>query len=116
MDVGQFSFSDVQAPVFANGCPPNQQLFSGPLESPVTVTWLDPVVTDNDGQNVTLTSSVAKGSSLGPGVHVVRLTAADVSGNHASCNFVISVQGTPDTAILLLPFLIKKREEVFSRR
>ena len=93
IDLDHFLFSDIEAPVFSNGCPANQQLYSGPLESPVSVTWLDPVVSDNSGQAVTLTSSVAKGSSLGPGIHVVRLTATDQSGNRASCNFIISVQG-----------------------
>ena len=85
--------ADHESPKFPNGCPANQQLFAGPLESPVTVTWSDPDTSDNSGQSVTLSSDVRKGSTLGPGFYVIRITAADPMGNKASCNFVVTVGG-----------------------
>ena len=85
--------TDVEAPVIANGCPADQQLFSGPLESPVNVSWADPVITDNSGEEVTLTSDPAKGSMLEVGSHTVEVKATDASGNDASCVFFVSVQG-----------------------
>ena len=84
---------DVEAPVIVNGCPADQQLFSGPLESPVNVSWGDPVITDNSGEEVTLTSDPAKGSMLEVGSHTVGVKATDASGNNASCVFFVSVQG-----------------------
>ena len=86
-------FPDVQAPTFSSGCPANQHLYSGPLEAPVAVTWTDPVTQDNSGLAVTLSSSVAKGTTLGSGVHVVKIIATDTEGNSASCSFVIQMQG-----------------------
>ncbi|XP_076451135.1 uncharacterized protein LOC143287013 [Babylonia areolata] len=83
---------DQEAPRFPSGCPANQQLFSGPLGSPVSVTWPDPQVTDNSNQSVTLTSSVAKGTAVGPGFHVIWVTGTDPAGNWARCNFVVMVQ------------------------
>ena len=59
----------------------------------MTVTWTDPHVIDNSGLAVTLTSDVAKGSELDPGFHGIRITATDMSGNSASCNFFVSVEG-----------------------
>ena len=57
------------------------------------MTWTDPDVSDNSGLDVTLTSDVAKGAELGPGFHVIRITATDMSGNAASCNFVVTMEG-----------------------
>ena len=86
-------FTDVESPVFANGCPADLQLYSGPLESPVNVTWDDPVTTDNSGETVTLTSDPVKGSLLGVGSHTVEVKATDAGGNKASCVFIVNVQG-----------------------
>ncbi|XP_070184227.1 sushi, von Willebrand factor type A, EGF and pentraxin domain-containing protein 1-like isoform X2 [Littorina saxatilis] len=94
---------DGQPPSFTNGCPANQKLYSGPLETPVTVTWVDPVVNDNSGQSVTLSSSLAKGAALGPGFHVIRVTATDNDSNSAACNFVITVQARTCSSILSPP-------------
>ncbi|XP_076450356.1 sushi, von Willebrand factor type A, EGF and pentraxin domain-containing protein 1-like isoform X2 [Babylonia areolata] len=84
--------ADVEGPTFPNGCPANQNLFSGPLESPVTLTWSDPVTTDNSGQAVTLTSDLARGSRVGVGSHKVTITASDLAGNTASCSLVVTVK------------------------
>ena len=60
----------------------------------MAVTWTDPVTTDNSGQNVTLTSSLASGSELGPGDYSVTITATDVMGNQADCCFNVVVEGS----------------------
>ncbi|KAK7477576.1 hypothetical protein BaRGS_00031181 [Batillaria attramentaria] len=73
---------DVAAPEFPSGCPANKQVFSGPLESPVTVTWDDPVASDNSGQSVTLTSSPSKGSALGLGKTMPDSVPASTRGPH----------------------------------
>lgn len=87
-------FSDIELPKLPNGCPADQNVFSGPLESPVPASWVDPVATDNSGQAVTLRSDLQKGASLGLGVHTVEITAHDQEGNQASCRFVVTVSGT----------------------
>ena len=86
-------WKDVEAPKFPNGCPYNQKMYSGPLESPVAVNWSDPDVTDNSASSVTLTSDVIKGTLLDPGFHIIRITASDLAGNKVSCNFVVTVEG-----------------------
>ncbi|XP_070189502.1 P-selectin-like [Littorina saxatilis] len=83
---------DVEAPIFTNGCPTNQHVFSGPLRVPVTVTWTDPVATDNSGGLVTLTSDPGKGSRVGPGVHTVWINATDTAGNVESCTFKVIIE------------------------
>ncbi|KAK7466019.1 hypothetical protein BaRGS_00037420, partial [Batillaria attramentaria] len=83
---------DVEAPKFPNGCPADQNLYSGPLESPVPVTWTDPATSDNSGRHVTLTSRPVKGSTLEPGHHTVTISARDSAGNKAECSFIVSVQ------------------------
>ncbi|XP_070199321.1 sushi, von Willebrand factor type A, EGF and pentraxin domain-containing protein 1-like [Littorina saxatilis] len=88
-----YSCVDVQPPTFPNGCPVNQELFSGPLETPVAVFWDDPDTLDNSNQSVTLTSDpAASGSLLGPGFHLITITANDSSANSASCNFVVEIR------------------------
>ena len=97
--------SDVEAPTFPNGCPADLSVFSGPLESPVSITWTDPVTTDNSGQSVTLTSDLAKGSQLGLGSHTVTLNASDAVGNIGSCNFYVTVQGEVSASVCLMRVL-----------
>lgn len=97
-----YDIADVQPPTFPNGCPVNQELFSGPLETPVAVFWDDPDTLDNSNQSVTLTSDpAASGSLLGPGFHLITITANDSSANSASCNFVVEIRGE-----LYQPFLL----------
>ncbi|XP_076471369.1 uncharacterized protein LOC143301165 [Babylonia areolata] len=83
---------DVEAPTFPSGCPPDIHQFSGPLGSPVSVTWNDPDVSDNSGDNITLTSDTASGSSFLPGFHTVRVTATDTNGNSRICKFFVIIQ------------------------
>ncbi|XP_070200226.1 uncharacterized protein [Littorina saxatilis] len=83
---------DTTVPTFTNGCPPDLQQYSGPLGAAVTLTWTDPVTSDNSGGSVTLTSQPVSGSSFPPGLHRVTITAADPAGNKAFCSFSINVQ------------------------
>ncbi|XP_070189505.1 P-selectin-like isoform X2 [Littorina saxatilis] len=85
---------DILPPKFTNGCPADQNMFSGPLRAPVAVTWTDPVTIDNSREIVTLSSDPVKGSRLGPGVHSVTLIATDTAGNEATCmlNIIIRVR------------------------
>ncbi|XP_076471526.1 P-selectin-like isoform X2 [Babylonia areolata] len=84
--------TDREAPTFPHGCPDDLTFFSGPLRSPVTVTWADPAVSDTSLDPVTVTSDPAKGSRLGVGVHTVTVTAVDGAGNEANCSFLVNVQ------------------------
>ncbi|XP_076471578.1 uncharacterized protein LOC143301281 [Babylonia areolata] len=83
---------DTEPPRFPQGCPADLSTFSGPLRSPLAVTWADPAVTDNGPDPVTLTYDPAKGSRLGVGRHRVTVTAADHAGNNASCTFLVNVE------------------------
>ncbi|KAL8601942.1 hypothetical protein ACOMHN_008434 [Nucella lapillus] len=82
---------DKTVPRFPNGCPADLSLFSGPLRTPVEVTWPGPVVTDNGPDPVTLSSDPAKGSRLGVGRHTVRVTAVDGARNTANCSFLVNI-------------------------
>ncbi|KAK7485590.1 hypothetical protein BaRGS_00023165, partial [Batillaria attramentaria] len=100
---------DVEPPKFPNGCPPNQQLSSGPLQAPVLVTWADPDYTENSGGNVTFSSAPARGSSLAYGIFTAKkcqalsapsngrlaCTGGYVEGSECtvSCNQGYEVQG-----------------------
>ncbi|KAK7477575.1 hypothetical protein BaRGS_00031180, partial [Batillaria attramentaria] len=84
--------ADREKPKFSNGCPANQQLYTGPLESPVPVTWDSPETSDNSGGPVTVTSQPPNGTSLGAGLHSIKFTAADATGNTEICYTTISVQ------------------------
>ncbi|KAK7466020.1 hypothetical protein BaRGS_00037421, partial [Batillaria attramentaria] len=83
---------DVQPPQFPNGCPADMDVFSGPLESPVSVVWSDPLTTDNSGAKATVTSQPSSGSVLGLGNHTVTVKATDAMLNEASCSFVVTVK------------------------
>ena len=67
-------------------------LDSGPLGASIVLDWTDPDVTDNSALPVTLTSDITKGSLIGPGFHIIRITAKDNEQNTVSCNFIVVVQ------------------------
>ena len=54
------------------------------------VTWADPAVTDNCGNN-TLASDIASGSSFDVGVTEVTYTATDIHGNQSTMSFNVTV-------------------------
>ncbi|KAK7475613.1 hypothetical protein BaRGS_00033162, partial [Batillaria attramentaria] len=83
---------DYEAPKFPDGCPPDQEVFSGPLGSAVNVSWVEPKVTDNSGQHVTLHSDHVSGAQFGPGTHIIKITATDSVGNNASCVTAVTVR------------------------
>lgn len=83
---------DVEPPKFPNGCPESRTVFSGPLEAPTAVTWPDPATSDNSGEQATVSSSLPKGSKLGPGDYRISINATDRAGNTESCNFMVTVR------------------------
>ena len=59
------------------------------------VTWLDPVVTDNSGQSLTVVCVPESGSTFPLDVvTTVTCTVTDDAGNSAACDFTVTVVGT----------------------
>ncbi|XP_041482308.1 hyalin-like [Lytechinus variegatus] len=85
--------SDNEAPVITN-CPSAQTKTSEVGAETATVHWPEPIESDNSG-NVTLDLSHDSGDSFPIGQTVVTYTARDLSGNVATCTFVILVTAPP---------------------
>ncbi|XP_041483492.1 hyalin-like [Lytechinus variegatus] len=85
--------SDNEAPVITN-CPTAQTKTSEVGAETATVHWPEPIESDNSG-NVTLDLSHDSGDSFPIGQTVVTYTARDLSGNVATCTFVILVTAPP---------------------
>ena len=66
------------------------------------VTWADPAVTDNCGNN-TLTSDIASGSSFDVGVTEVTYTATDIHGNQSTMSFNVTVTDGQNPTIANMP-------------
>ena len=58
-----------------------------------TITWTEPVVTDNSGL-CTVTSTHNSGDTFSIGSTTVTYIAVDASGNQKTISFVITVNGT----------------------
>ena len=56
--------------------------------------WTDPVAIDNSGAAPTVTSNYQSPQSFSQGIHVIKYTAVDQSGNEARCSFKVNVTGT----------------------
>ena len=107
---GSVTIADNQPPVIE--CPANVSVMAPTGSTSMTVNGLEPLtLTDNCGGNVNQTyqqSGVTTGSGSGPangtynaGTTTVVYTAADSSGNTATCSFTVVVDaGTPLTLIL----------------
>nr|XP_054770970.1 hyalin-like [Lytechinus pictus] len=85
--------NDNEAPVITN-CPSAQTKTSEVGAETATVHWPEPIESDNSG-NVTLDLSHNSGDSFSIGQTVVTYTARDLSGNMATCTFVILVTAPP---------------------
>ena len=57
-----------------------------------SVTWLEPLATDNSGIQ-TMTSTHNTGSSFSIGVTVVSYTSVDPSGHKTSATFSLTIEG-----------------------
>ena len=95
VDPQRFVFvSDFTAPTVV--CPDNISVVAKPLETGVTVTWTEPVATDNGGPPAVRQSHFS-GSffSLKYSPHTVTYTATDAAENSASCSFNIEILYVP---------------------
>ena len=82
---------DNEYPVLA-GCPADITLVVSASSDRINVSWTPPSATDNSNQ-VGLTSNIDPYTELVVGVYVVTYTATDGSGNTATCNFTVTVNG-----------------------
>ncbi|XP_048238493.1 sushi repeat-containing protein SRPX2-like [Haliotis rufescens] len=93
-----FECADVEPPVF-NNCP-SQKIHqtSDPASNLTKVIWPTITVSDNSGQQVTMTPTFAHtvtsiGGSFPVGTHIVRFDAKDAAGNKATqCIFVVKIE------------------------
>ncbi len=83
---------DTEAPIITN-CPTNMTIPSG-IACDTVVTWVEPTITDNCDNNVTVVVSPALGTPFMVGTTTVTYTATDASGNVSSCSFDITVTDT----------------------
>ena len=88
-----FFFSDSQSPTFVT-CP------GGPIVAyaerdkfSAFVNWTEPVAIDNSGVTPTVTSNYQSPQRFSRGTHVITYTAADQSGNMATCSVTVKVLG-----------------------
>ena len=81
--------NDVEVPVFSN-CPIDMIIPSG-VNCDTVATWIDPTITDNCDENVTVVVSPDLGTAFTAGTTTVTYTATDASGNESTCSFNITV-------------------------
>ncbi|XP_038070381.1 hyalin-like isoform X2 [Patiria miniata] len=92
---GGIHIQEVEAdttPPVVSGCPTAAIEATVPLgTTATTVTWTPPTATDGPGVLVTTSSNYSPGHRFNLGMTTVRYTFADVAGNQAFCDFVVSV-------------------------
>ena len=86
--------TDHEAPVIT--CPSNQTV-TCPSQENVTVVYTAPQVTDNSGENPSITCDVESGSTFKVGETTVICQAVDGVGNQAACSFTVIVVGMSST-------------------
>jgi hypothetical protein len=91
--------ADLEAPMIAN-IPTDLSLPSEPGLCGATVTWMEPMVTDNCGAS-TLTGTGSPGQVYPVGESTVYYTAIDASGNVAEASFTITVLDSQGPEIVL---------------
>ncbi|MGE4632768.1 MAG: HYR domain-containing protein [Planctomycetota bacterium] len=98
--ITQIIVLDGEAPVISNM--PLDITLEAPLGScSVSVTWDAP--TTEDCTEVTLTSSIASGSEIQIGIHVVVYTAIDAQGNIAESFFTVTILDIEEPQISQMP-------------
>jgi len=90
--------SDVELPVFTN-CPNDMTIPSG-INCDTIVTWVEPTITDNCDNNVSVVVFPTLGTAFMTGTTTVTYTATDASGNVSSCSFDVTIADTE------APFLV----------
>jgi gliding motility-associated-like protein len=95
---------DVEAPVITN-CPSDITVITNANSCTAVVNWIPPTVMDNcgNGNNITLVSSHANGSSFSTGTTVVTLTYTDLAGNSSVCTFNVNVIDSVPPVIVNCP-------------
>ena len=88
--------SDIQRPSITN-CPQNITVTADPSSCIASVSWTDPILTDNCG-TPTLYSSHSNPGTYLEGITTVTLRATDACGNTATCSFTITVLPCCNTA------------------
>ncbi len=82
---------DTVAPSFS-GCPSNMTFVLPPDSCFKAVFWTPPTASDNCSQGLMLSGSQhVPGTIFSTGTHAVLYVATDVSGNSASCSFLVSI-------------------------
>ena len=86
-------FVDVEPPIIHN-CPKSKIVYTDKGEDYITVSWSKPFVTDNSGENISMT---LVDDNIDPfyavGSYRIIYTAQDSAGNRAkACQFTISVR------------------------
>ena len=74
-------------------CPVDFTRANDPGKDFATVEWAPPVVHENTGRDVEITSDREWGGELDLGETKVTLTATDYAGNSANCTFTVTVIG-----------------------
>lgn len=95
--------NDTENPV-VNNCPSNISVTNSPNQCGANVNWVFPTVSDNcPGSAILQTGGGAPGSLFPVGVSTIVFTAADASGNTASCSFTITVTDNQPPVIVNCP-------------
>ena len=93
--------ADTEGPVLTN-CPMDMTVPSG-VACDTIVTWIEPTITDNCDNNVTVVVSPPLGTAFVAGTTTVTYTATDGNGNISICSFDITVTDTEGPIIMDCP-------------
>lgn len=101
-DVASFTLNgDATSPEFLL-CPDDFSVAINFGEDSVGVSWVDPFVEDNCGEEgLTLTSNSISGSNFSPGETEVVYLATDAGGNTAECAFLVEVVPTDELTFFI---------------
>lgn len=86
-----FLLSDNELPAITD-CPPDKVRDTLPMQNFTYVTWNEPSAMDNDGI-ASFSVDLVNGSVFTVGNTTVTYTAVDLSGNEATCSFLVTVEG-----------------------
>ena len=92
----QIIVRDAQAPTIT--CPANVQVNAPSTGPSLTVSWTEPVTSDNQGVK-SVASSPVRGASFTIGVTTVRYTVTDLADLTAQCTFTVTVKDVTDPTI-----------------
>ncbi|PFX24406.1 sushi, von Willebrand factor type A, EGF and pentraxin domain-containing protein 1-like isoform X3 [Stylophora pistillata] len=82
---------DFTPPTFNDSCPGNLAFHTDACQDRATVSWQDPVATDNSPAVTVKLPTIRPPVKLIVGLYEILYTAEDTSGNSANCSFVVQV-------------------------